>query len=385
VRVGGEIVGAINFGYGSPPQDEETLQELAQKYQLPIEQLRKQARAYLVRPNFIIDYAKSRIRKAAVFLGEKIERNQSEKALYESRENLRAIIESSPLAIIGIASDGTVLNWNPAAEEMFGWSAGEVLGKYLPIVNQEQMKGFHTLLDSFSHGDSVSQLESERTRKDGSTLLVNISTALIHDKQGNLSMIVGILDDITERKQVAEMLRSTSESFQAIQNHSPLLISEIALDGRYLRVNQALAEVYGKTHSEIVEKLAKDFLTPDAAKRFMSRIALVAKILKPITIEDTLTLPIGKRTFLTTLFPLFHPDGTIRSVGAIAHDITDRKESEEKLNTLKENLELEVREKTAQLQDRVAELENFYETTIEREFRIKELKEIIEQLENKKS
>lgn len=88
IRAGGAVVGAINFGYGDPPTDEETLQALAEKYRLSVEDLRKQAQTYQSRPRFIIDYAKERIQKAALYLGYIIERKQAEDELRRLKAHL---------------------------------------------------------------------------------------------------------------------------------------------------------------------------------------------------------------------------------------------------------------------------------------------------------
>jgi PAS domain-containing protein len=85
-----EKTGSINFGYGDPPRDENKLQEISKKYRLPLADLRKQAQAYPSRPQFLIDYAKTRLEKAAVYLGTIIEREQAARARRAGEEELRA-------------------------------------------------------------------------------------------------------------------------------------------------------------------------------------------------------------------------------------------------------------------------------------------------------
>jgi C4-dicarboxylate-specific signal transduction histidine kinase len=67
---------------------------------------------------------------------------------------------------------------------------------------------------------------------------------------------------------------------------------------------------------------------------------------------------------------------------AVVLDITDQKNKEKELQQIQERLEKEVTEKTRELNDRIAELENFREATIERELRMEELRKEIEQLKN---
>jgi len=90
IWAGGEIVGSINFGYGDPPKDEKKLRELSRQYRLPLEDLREHAETYPSRPQFVIDYAKTRLAKAAAYLGTIIEREQAAQAMRASEQQLRA-------------------------------------------------------------------------------------------------------------------------------------------------------------------------------------------------------------------------------------------------------------------------------------------------------
>ncbi|MFZ5570304.1 MAG: chemotaxis protein CheB [Thermodesulfobacteriota bacterium] len=69
VRCGEEIVGAINFGYGDPPKDGAVLKEIAGRYRVDPELLRKEAETYESRPPFIIEYAKQRLHRVARMIG----------------------------------------------------------------------------------------------------------------------------------------------------------------------------------------------------------------------------------------------------------------------------------------------------------------------------
>lgn len=78
IWVNDEVAGAINFGYGNPPDKDSELQELSRLYKIPYEKLRKARQEYQVRPQFIIDYARKRLNLSAKFIGSLIERKQAE-------------------------------------------------------------------------------------------------------------------------------------------------------------------------------------------------------------------------------------------------------------------------------------------------------------------
>ncbi len=78
IRLSGEIIGAINFGYGDPPRDERKLRQLAADYQVGYDELREQAMKYESRPPYIIDLAKQRLSTSARLIGDITARKQAE-------------------------------------------------------------------------------------------------------------------------------------------------------------------------------------------------------------------------------------------------------------------------------------------------------------------
>jgi len=100
IRVGDEIVGAINFGYGDPPRDEKRLQELATLYQVSYDELRTLAFNYESRPPYIVDLAKNRLLSSARLSGEIIERKLAEQARRESEEKFREMANLLPKWLI---------------------------------------------------------------------------------------------------------------------------------------------------------------------------------------------------------------------------------------------------------------------------------------------
>ncbi len=81
IRAGDEIIGSINVGYGDPPKDAAKLQELAAKYRISVEELRREAEAYQSRPPYIIETAKKRLSAAARLIGEIVQRKHTEEKL----------------------------------------------------------------------------------------------------------------------------------------------------------------------------------------------------------------------------------------------------------------------------------------------------------------
>src|SRR6056297_3387632 len=90
----GEVIGAINFGYGDPPNDPEKLKKLADAYHLDYNNLLREANAYASRPAYIIEMAKRRLNTTAKLIGSMVESKQAEEALRESEERFSLAMEA---------------------------------------------------------------------------------------------------------------------------------------------------------------------------------------------------------------------------------------------------------------------------------------------------
>lgn len=139
------------------------------------------------------------------------ERKKRESALVEVNQRLTAVIEAAPDAIIVVDPAGRVQTWNPAAERIFGWSMSEVIGERNPIVPEPKRNEFEQYLDEVLAGESITQVETVRRTKAGELIDVSLSTAAIRDAEGAVIGIMGILQDISERKASERALERTNQ------------------------------------------------------------------------------------------------------------------------------------------------------------------------------
>ncbi len=91
----GEIIGAMNFGYGDPPEDTERLQAIAVAYNLPFETVKQQAGDYDTRPPYIIELARKRLFASARLIGSMVERGRAKEQEREATEKLRRAVRST--------------------------------------------------------------------------------------------------------------------------------------------------------------------------------------------------------------------------------------------------------------------------------------------------
>lgn len=149
------------------------------------------------------------------------ERKQAERAASQ----LASIVDSSSDAIIGKSADGTIVSWNPAAEEIFGYSVQEAKGKHISmLIPAERMHEMPDILGKVARGEPVDRFDSVCLRKDGSRFDVSLAVSPIKDKTGTVLGICTIVLDISLRKQAErEMLRAKEAAEEAARAKTEFL------------------------------------------------------------------------------------------------------------------------------------------------------------------
>lgn len=286
-------------------------------------------------------------------------RQRATESLRLSNETLSAIFLASPLAIYMLGLDGRVEYWNPASEKMFGWSQQEVIGKLLPIVQADRREQFEALVKRVTAGEAFYNLEIQRSRKDGSPVELSLNAAPLTDGTGQITRVVAMAADITERKRTEERLRRFTEIMKAIFQASPLAIYIMDLDGRIDLWNPAAEQIYGYKADEVIDQ-PLPIVDPEHKAEFET---LLQRIGGGEVISGLETRRLRKDGTLLdvslSIAPLTAADGKISRIMAIAMDITERKRVEAEIHALNIELEQRVLERTTQLQKMNRELETF--------------------------
>ncbi len=162
------------------------------------------------------------------------ERKLAEQALKEKRDTLLAITDSAQDAIIMIDSEGKISFWNPAAESILGYPANEALGKNLHqlITPEKYLAGHAKAFPEFQRtgkGSAVGKnIELQAIRKDGTEIEVELSLSAVKiDDNWNA---VGLIRDITERKQIEENLKKSEAQKKLILQSMPVAVYTSKID-----------------------------------------------------------------------------------------------------------------------------------------------------------
>lgn len=134
-------------------------------------------------------------------------RKELQVQLAESRR-LAAIVESSNDAIIGMNLDGTILSFNKGAEQIYGYTAQEAVGRSSAMLLPADRSGeLAALLERLRHGETSGHFRTRRVRKDGQLLVASVCVSPVVDAAGYVVGASSIARDITEQERLESILR----------------------------------------------------------------------------------------------------------------------------------------------------------------------------------
>jgi PAS domain S-box-containing protein len=285
---------------------------------------------------WVLDYARAvrdstgRTRFYEGSLEDITERKQARENLRKSNEKLGAVIENSPLAIITMDSGGNVGSWNPAAERIFGWSKDEILGKPVPLLVPSSDKAqFARLRKRLRQGERIEEVEVRRQRRDGTVINVSISAGPLRDADGSVIGVIGIVADISERKQAEETRQRLAEILEA----TPDLVGVSKVDGHGIYLNPAGRSLLGVTSDEATANRPIWEYHPEADSRKMREEVIPTAIREGTWTGEITFKTRDDREIPTSMVMIAHrtEDGEVDHFSTMARDLTRQKALEDRL------------------------------------------------------
>jgi PAS domain S-box-containing protein len=275
---------------------------------------------------------------------------RTEKALRESEERFRAIVETTPECVKLMSADGTLLHMNRPGLEMIGArSADEVVGKSVyDLIAPEDRNRFKAFNERICRGEQGSLqfdivgLEGKRRRMETHAApLRNPDETVVH---------LAITADISERKQAEELLRRSEERFRALVNASSDVVYRMSPDWSETR------QFDGRGFIADTGKSRKDWLNeyihPDDQPLVLRTIREAVRTKSMFELEHRVRRTDGTLGWTySRAVPLLNAGGEILEWFGSASDVTDRKEAEENFRKLAQTLDAEVRARTRELEE----------------------------------
>ena len=258
------------------------------------------------------------------------ERKQAERAT----GLLAAIVDCSDDAIVSKSLDGVITSWNSGAERMFGYTAGEAVGRHITLIIPQDRRNEETgILERLRRGERIEHFETVRVRKDGTPLDISLTISPVRDAAGRIVGASKIARDVTKQKQVDRALRESEERFRAIVETTPECVKLVAHDGTLLQMNLSGLKMVGADCADmVIGKNVYDLIDSKDRDRFRAFNERICRGEKGSLEFDIVGLRGERRHMETQATPLRNPDGAVVQL-AVTRDITKRKQADE---TIKE-------------------------------------------------
>ncbi len=250
----------------------------------------------------------------------------------EKIQVLANIVESSNDAIGTLSLDGIITSWNKGAEQVYGYSAQEILGKagstLSPRHLSEEMKKLSELI---KQGKKIRHHETSRLRKDGKIIHASITLSPVFNSHGQLAAISFISRDITESKRVEEKLRESEEKYRNIVETANEGIFIIDAETIATYANKKMADMIGYPLEKIIGRAMWDFVSEEG-----KAIVKLKLERRRQGINESYELELIRKDgsvlwVFVNAKSLFDMDGRFMGSISMLTDITKRKEAEEAL------------------------------------------------------
>ena len=248
-------------------------------------------------------------------------------ALEHSEARLRSIVQTTNEAIFYADSTGKTVLWNRGAENIFGYSSDEMIGKPLNVIAPDPADdpdriSIAEFLASWESIPSDFPLEMICHRKDGTEFPAELFLASWETRDG--SFFTGIVRDITQKKQTERRLQESEERFRAIFRSARDCIFLKDADLRYALVNPFMEKLLERPEPSIVGRNDEELFGTEVAARTRP---VDLRVLEGETVETEHAITLaGRRVFFLDLkVPLSDADGKIVGICGISRDITDRR------------------------------------------------------------
>src|SRR5689334_22578637 len=198
------------------------------------------------------------------------DRNAVEASALEEKR-LAFHVDNTPLAVIEWDHEFRVLRWSPAAQKLFGWKAGEVLGKRFSdweFVVSEDVDAVNQVNRRQNEGKELHGISRNRNyTKLGTILHCEWYNSALYNESGKLVSVLSLVLDVTVATRIEEALRKSEAQYRLLFEANPQAMWVYDLTTlRFLAVNDAAVRHYGYSRSEFLDMTIKDIRPAEDVK-----------------------------------------------------------------------------------------------------------------------
>jgi PAS domain S-box-containing protein len=272
------------------------------------------------------------------------DRQNTEKELRASEERFRDLFENAEDAIYTADLEGRLTACNRRAEELFGYTREEILGR---ISSEAIPPEYHSRMEEALRrklaGEPSTAYELEIIRNDGERVPVEVNSRLIF-QDGKPVGVQGIARDLSQRKRAERELRQSEVRFRQLFEQSPLGILSFSPEGRVQQINRTCERMWGVTFDQMADyNVLHDQQVPEWGIALVVERAFAGAAVEvpPVQYTPPRGIHQGQRRWVRSfLYPVKDESGQVQEVVLIHEDITEARQASEALRESEERLRL---------------------------------------------
>lgn len=255
--------------------------------------------------------------------------------LQQSQNSYQTIFEYAPIGIFHSTQEGRFLQLNQALADMLGYDSPEDVLRNVDSIPRQlypQPKKRKEIVQKAMEKEDFLRMEQRFYRKDGDTFYANLYLKAMWDEDGNFVYLLGIIEDISKRKQKEAELQQQKEKYLSLFYNAPFSYQSLDSSGRILEINPAWSQVTGYSEEEALGREFVAFLVEGDREVFVENFAQAQKGQKLPAKEYRLLTRSGQEIVV-----LFQGCATFSSSGRFIHtncmfyDITQQRQAEMEL------------------------------------------------------
>ncbi|MBD1803921.1 PAS domain S-box protein [Microcoleus sp. FACHB-SPT15] len=280
-------------------------------------------------------------------------RKNAETALQISEERFRRAVLDSPMPIILHAEDGEVLQINQTWTELSGYTHAEIptIADWIKKAYGERGERVRADIDRlYRLKERVSEGEYTITTRNGETRIWEFCSAPLGKLPDGRRLVISTALDVSDRKAVEAALVSSERRLRTIIEAEPECVKVLTADGALLNMNPAgLAMIEADNLEQVLGQSVCPMVAPADRQAFVNLTRQVVRGKSGILEFEIVGLKGTRRWLESHAVPLQDESGAITEILAVTRDITQRKQAEAALQKAKEELEIRVQQRTAEL------------------------------------
>ena len=285
----------------------------------------------------------------------------NETKIRQSEERYRSVVENQTELVTRFRADYTYVYVNHAYAKYFDVDAEEIVGQsFLQFIPQEEQEATKTKIAQIIETKQGQTYENPSQLANGDIRWFQWHDQPIMDVEGNVVEIMGVGRDITERKKAEKALRQSEKRYRTVVENQAEFVSRYKPDLTLTFVNQAYAKYFNVKPKKVKGKSILELIPQDEWKAVQERFEEIIKTKSSMTHEHQVIRADGElRWNEWHNQPILDEFGEVVEILGIGRDVTERVMAEEALKMAYDEMELRVKERTAELQEANDELNAF--------------------------